>query len=514
MKNDSYFKFSLVLILTVGTLWGCQTPESSNANQGSQQQSQQDTNNNQANISTVETTYQNFKGEKTKFLEPLKVAVDKKEKYPSNTSKQFGEQLNKFKTEIENFSKKELDIKKENNNAKEPITKIKETLNEISDKLIKPLENGFNDKSVETVQKNLDIFNKQEPPIESKWYGFFGEVTYNEINNFLNEKQTEIESQIASLNQIVAPTGLPPSQDRVEQLSKEVKKVQEENSFFKRIAILSSIIATSSMIIALVALTKNRSISHNSWFSKIPLLNKFNNHQEEPPSPEISQEDTSNSFSLSQSEYMQIYNQVYNSIYNQLYQPFKEKIENIDRQVDNRINRNRTIQELEERIGKLERGKKHQHASSSSSLRNDTQPKSLTPSQPRQNLYQEQPQIQSSQTTNALPSSSTNTIKTIEVSETEKSATDRRLGKSQTVILEKKRRGNYLVYHYQGYDCLAPSENLRINEFNYKTVEAVFECRNYNPNDTTDFQVVQPALVNIITNGEMWELQQRGILQF
>jgi hypothetical protein len=102
----------------------------------------------------------------------------------------------------------------------------------------------------------------------------------------------------------------------------------------------------------------------------------------------------------------------------------------------------------------------------------------------------------------------------IEVSETEQSRSDSRLGKSQAVILEKKRRGDYLVYTERVSTYLIPSENLRINQFNIKTVEAVFECRGYQNNIYSDFKLLQPAIVYTITENETWQLQQRGILQF
>ncbi|MDJ0581742.1 hypothetical protein [Crocosphaera sp.] len=125
--------------------------------------------------------------------------------------------------------------------------------------------------------------------------------------------------------------------------------------------------------------------------------------------------------------------------------------------------------------------------------------------------------IQTSQSSNSNTNNySANSIPNdvIEVSETEKSASDRRLGKSKTVILEKKRRGNYLVYADSGYECLVPSKNLRVNQYNYKTIQGLFECNNYNPNYSNDFQVVQPAILNSISSGETWVLQQRGILEF
>ncbi|MDJ0581741.1 hypothetical protein [Crocosphaera sp.] len=101
-----------------------------------------------------------------------------------------------------------------------------------------------------------------------------------------------------------------------------------------------------------------------------------------------------------------------------------------------------------------------------------------------------------------------------QVSETEPSSSDRRLGKSTIVILEKKRRGNFSIVEQEGITYLIPSNNLRINEFNVKTVEIVFECQGYQPNLSSGFKLLQPAIVTETNDGKNWQLQQLGILQF
>ena len=78
--------------------------------------------------------------------------------------------------------------------------------------------------------------------------------------------------------------------------------------------------------------------------------------------------------------------------------------------------------------------------------------------------------------------------------------TNRRSTGSKTVILEKKRRGHYLVYEQGGYNYLVFSEYLRINK--------------NNPDFSNNFEIIQPAIVTTISSGQTWELQERGILQF
>lgn len=102
----------------------------------------------------------------------------------------------------------------------------------------------------------------------------------------------------------------------------------------------------------------------------------------------------------------------------------------------------------------------------------------------------------------------------IQASETEESVMNHRLGKIRTVILEKNRRGNYLIVEGEGMTYLIPSDNLRVNQHKIGIIENIFECRNYNPSYSSNFQVIQPAIVNSISSGESWELYQRGILQF
>jgi myosin heavy subunit len=99
------------------------------------------------------------------------------------------------------------------------------------------------------------------------------------------------------------------------------------------------------------------------------------------------------------------------------------------------------------------------------------------------------------------------------VSETEESINQRRLGTSKA-ILEKNRRGNYWILRESGCEYMVPKDKLKINEHNYNTVEALFECLDYQAGSSSNFQLVKPAKVSFLTGSEKWQLEERGILQF
>jgi cell division protein FtsB len=103
----------------------------------------------------------------------------------------------------------------------------------------------------------------------------------------------------------------------------------------------------------------------------------------------------------------------------------------------------------------------------------------------------------------------------IEVTEIKDSIAQRRLGVNQTVVLEKvgRGKGNYWVLPSKGYNYLVPKKGIRINEYNYETVEALFLCYNYQPG-YSDFQLHKPARLSPLSQGETWQLIEQGELQF
>jgi outer membrane murein-binding lipoprotein Lpp len=104
-------------------------------------------------------------------------------------------------------------------------------------------------------------------------------------------------------------------------------------------------------------------------------------------------------------------------------------------------------------------------------------------------------------------------LKGIEVSETEESISNRLFSTSNAVVLENRRHGDYLIVKETKVDYLVPQPNLNINESNYSSVEALFECHNYSPT-YSDFKLVKPARVLGILGGINWCLEKKGILEF
>jgi hypothetical protein len=102
-----------------------------------------------------------------------------------------------------------------------------------------------------------------------------------------------------------------------------------------------------------------------------------------------------------------------------------------------------------------------------------------------------------------------------EVSATEESINQRRLGNNQPVIIEKVRkgRGNYWLLTNANEHYLVPKGELKINQYNLPTIEALFQCIGDSLENSNKLTLVKPAMVFPIES-EKWQLQERGVLQF
>ena len=101
----------------------------------------------------------------------------------------------------------------------------------------------------------------------------------------------------------------------------------------------------------------------------------------------------------------------------------------------------------------------------------------------------------------------------IEVSETESSKAQRWTGGRKPAIFETNltNRGEYWIINNQ---YLVPKPKQKINEYNYKTLSAFFECDNYEENAADNMTLVKPAQVSLIDGEEKWQLETTGSLQF
>ena len=183
-------------------------------------------------------------------------------------------------------------------------------------------------------------------------------------------------------------------------------------------------------------------------------------------------------------------------------------------EIKNRLDELDKLSKLETRLGKLEEfleAKQKVYGDSSPRLdqaQDVNRPQSQTKA--KQELSWEEHQLVKEYNENLENLSK----RASEVSETEKSISERRMSSSSKVVFEEKRRGNYLILKEGGYEYLVPSNNLRINQHNYRTVEALFECRGFQPGYSEDFQLFKPAQVSAGSDAETWQLDEPGILQF
>ncbi|WP_373528727.1 hypothetical protein [Nostoc sp.] len=88
-------------------------------------------------------------------------------------------------------------------------------------------------------------------------------------------------------------------------------------------------------------------------------------------------------------------------------------------------------------------------------------------------------------------------------------------GNNDVVLLEKTKNASYWILVAQDdTHWLLPKGNLRINTYNYKTVESLFKCNAYQAYASSKFTLNQLAKVELTPNGQQWILVERGVLQF
>ncbi|MDJ0581743.1 hypothetical protein [Crocosphaera sp.] len=572
MNKNNYLKLFFLLILLSGTFFGCLNNDSQYSAPTTGGNSPEVNNPELENLN--KTTISKFYEKELKFglnngfLAKLKEPAGKSENNTSINLNFPHTKLEEMKTIVTNFRVSDLtkiENAEDKKKAEEIIKRIDDNLAQMSDKVLVPLKDGLTKDAVEKVQRNLEFFQAQGIPEDQ--YGSFGLKTYEAIEKFLNNKLTELDKDIEELNAMINSNkvsdtddevnlSIPTIQERLAEIEEEVKQTKQENKFFKLISIASMIIALISIIVpvskkSLDRLSKFiRSISSmirtliliivaalKKCIDRLSKLIRFNKSNE-------SQNNQNDNYSQNINKSQQ--NSTSRLKYIESATPLNYWIPVSLRQEGGRHSSSRTFILEENPQGNyiVYKERNTEYLSINQNIRID------------ENNYEEISSLfqcsnynpNCSHTFQVRQSAVVNTINSgqswqlqnrgilqltpiqapptngitvsepptngITVSETEQSESDRRLGKSKIVVLEPKRRGNYLVYKDSGYECLVPSKNLKVNKYNYKTIEALFECNNYNPNHSNDFQVVQPAILNSISSGETWELQQRGILQF
>ncbi|MBD2601712.1 hypothetical protein [Microcystis viridis] len=519
MKKISYAKLALSLLLVSTVLVGCgkgtdpqkeQTSQTSSATVEKSPQLQSD----------IDKAFDELKKEQQKFLDALKgaITITDKKKLEIIKSDAVSTKIENLQTKIKEYRKNQLPKLKEEERAsiEKILGDIDSSLEEISQKVINPFKTGLTRDAIENVQKQLDFFTRRD--ISQDNYGNFGDTTVGEITKFLQDKQKSLEDNIKQLKSPIDPE-IQKLSNRIAQLEKE--KTSSNTTFLVAIlALLASVISLlrsrkrSSRSSSIGQPSPNRHEPTNKRFSRFNFWSKETNPKGDGDgeSPENSSASVA-SQNLSTNE-TQLYYKIYERVYNDIYKKLSKEIKDIERKItqENRI--------INDRIADLEL-EKHNRKTKDTKVREQKEPTGITtlnPSAP--------PASQTYQSTAPSVSSSSHSLvgdnyyrdarssSPIEVSPTEESLANRRMGGSEPIVLENKRRGYYEVYLDGNYHCLVPSQNFRINQNNYKSVEDLFECQNYDPNYSDSYTVIRPAVVYPLAGGQTWQLQQRGVLRF
>jgi hypothetical protein len=494
MKKISYAKLALSLLLVSTVLVGCgkgtdpQKEQTSLTSPATVAQSPQ--------LQAIDTAFKELQAEQQKFLDALNKAITDKTILPKIKSDAVSQKIGDLKKTINTFRDNQLsNIKGERQaTVQQALENIDTTLDEISQQVIDPFKQGLTKGTIENVQKNLGFFETQN--IDPQYYGNLGKTTVEEITRFLQDKQKSLEDNIKQLKSPAQGSTTPTVDPAIKILSDRIAQLEKEKTSSNRaliVAVLALLASGLSLLRPRKKSSKTSSIieqptngqEHNdSWFAKFMFWNRGKNPEEEG----------------------------YKQAYQEIDKEFSEKLKDIERKITREtfILKNR-IDELESRSQKTKDAK----------VREPKEPTGITTwkhsAPPASETYQS-PAPSGSGSSHSLGGDNydqdARSSSLIEVSPTEESLANREMGGTDPIVLKNKRRGYYEVYLDGNYHCLVPSQNFRINQNNYKSVEDLFEFQNYDPNYSDSYTVIRPAVVYPLAGGQTWQLQQRGVLRF
>jgi hypothetical protein len=423
-----------------------------------------------------------------KFKESIKKAV-KDKKLQGVDSQDVTAKITALKTAKTEYFKSATSPKNT-----ETTTKIDEAIAAISN-VIDPLNQGLTNKEkVEKVQRDLKLGEQNpdkfgEAP-NKKGYGDFGDLTQGEIDTFLTKEFGKLDDGINELEKLSAEK--PPANSGKSTGSGNEKPASENNSSnwlpLFAAALFGAILGSLASIFGVELLRKRSRISTQQTAQKIQ-------------SPKVTESVNT--------QYLQT------------------AMNNLTTKVNTDSAR---IQNLENQIVRLQHDIIMLNQSASSSVASSiaspdwyqssppaTYPNQTFPRYDDPEAYSEANYgISTPQTPQLVDLYNHNprslSGKAIEVGETEESINKRRLSGDRLVVLENKRGGSYWIIKEDSIDYMLPKQNLKINEFNYSTVEVLFECRNYYTN-YSEYKLVKPGRVQMVSAGS-WQLQERGVLEF
>ena len=469
MRQISYIKLVLALLLFVMpvSLAGCKSDPSVKS-----EELRSDLGSGYA----VKKAYDEFQASLDEFLSELNEAVGNTSMRNNLNSMNVDEKVHQLMEEI-NRSDQELDV--------QTTVAIIKNIRKITDRL----KNGLESQAVKQVQDFLPTVGGD---------GEFGPDTQDAIDSFLKEHSNKLRDEI---DKIEEKNIVPWLEKKVVHQQETIQRIEEENNqlrdilwIWKNVSILAFVFAIVSMVGSLYKIFGK---------NKAPI-------QVSAKSSQASDEE-------------QVFRKNFERMQDNLYQIFCDRNE-LRREL-NRL-RSELSTDIENRLRERETQQRNYGTNTQNASTNRlnrlvqkvtppaSEGKQITSSKPPVNSNK----IYSAPTPQWITAYNHNPIslsrQATEVSETEESINNRRLGRNESAVLERNRRGNYWIIGEGGYDYLVPKGNMTVNEYNYKTVQALFECRGYQPGYSHNFQILKPARVSSISSGQTWQLEESGILQF
>jgi hypothetical protein len=454
MAKRTIPKSLLALLIVPSLLIGCQTTEN-RAVTTIQSNSAASQNPVPAEVTQLQNTFSEFQLALDELLTQLQQVANKKiDKKDVNSSATL-EKLQQLSLVNNSFQKKILTSDVNSSNFKNIDNTIKDIF-----KVIEPLKSGLDFKAVKQIQEILGIDKKPEV---SRNKGSFGKITQGEIKEYLTKKSQNLNNQIQQLGTVSTNGSTATDTKQIENIPNNNRNLGVENQNSQKsssgLLALSLVSFVAGIIIGAIAMFiykdryANPHPENSNDRENFARNEQVYSHPEKSVSPQISMKQHTS-------------------------QPPTKRIE-------------------------------------------------ITPLKFSEEVYtpdSHNPQLIANDNLNSPESilvgaynKNRNSLLKIatEVSETEESINQRRVGSDRAAILEQvaKGKGNYWIVSEQGVDYLLPKGNIKINEYNYETVEALFDCHSYRPGYSSDFQLVRPARVSVIGQ-KMWELADYGVLEF
>lgn len=505
MDKGSSAKFLIVLVLMSGALSGCpsgespETPQSSTSPKTSSSPttgplSSPNSSEVKQKFNDLKNAYDKYKESQDQLIGNLPDKIDENNPPPQINTKEAGDKLEEFAQASKNF-RKELQPLDQRDGKYQILEQLDQTQKELSSKVLKPLENGLDKQAIEQVQKSLDFFRSDDTP--DRFYGSWGPKTRKYTTICLEENANKLATNIQNLEKTInsdvtstsprpstTPTPILPQKSTVS--PEQVKFLTEEVNNLKLLVYFMSLVAIVVFF---------RSIFKRFGQSRRKTKNSGKPQTIDNPI----------------SSYHQMNEEDFNQLVTEIYQRILPKFSSELTIINNRF----------KQIEQQQAGPKINHPPQESRIVSDQQTVTTRTdnTQASRNVPTQVSGVQqySSQPSKLLAQYNQNPstlLKSVAVvSETEESINNRRLGSSQPVVLEESRKGNYCIINEAGVNYMVPKENLKVNQYNYNTMEVLFECRGYQSGYSSNFRLVKPAIV-ILTSGNKWELRERGILEF